>query len=286
MLVVVKIGSSSVTTPRGEVNETAIAKLCSEVAEQMGNGVQVVVVTSGAIAAGIDAAGIDFGSAGRSEENRPTDLPTLQAIASVGQPKLMRVYGQWLARYGLVLGQVLLTPLDFQDRRQYLHARRTVARLLALGVVPIVNENDVTADDEIRFGDNDRLAALVAHMVGADLLVILTDTAGVFTADPRIGENASLIEEVTEIDHQLEQAAGGAGSAVGSGGMVSKLAAAKIACWSGIRVVIADAKKTGVLAGAVAGESGVGTIIYPKDRRLSSRKLWLAFAVAPAGSVT
>ena len=154
---------------------------------------------------------------------------TLQAVSAVGQSRLMRVYDAALARDGLIGGQVLLAPLDFTVRQQYLHARSTLTRLLELGVVPVVNENDAIADDEIRFGDNDRLAALVAHLVAADLLVLLTDQPGLLTADPRLDDGASLIEEIVEVDHTLEAMAGGTGSDRGSGGMASKLAAAKIA---------------------------------------------------------
>ncbi len=138
-----------------------------------------------------------------------TDLATLQAVAAVGQHRLMRVYADALGAHGVVAGQVLLAPLDFVHRQQYLHARQTLTRLLELGVVPVVNENDATSDDEIRFGDNDRLAALVAHLVSADTLVLLTDTPGLLSADPRLGTDASLIEEVVEIDHELERVAGG-----------------------------------------------------------------------------
>jgi glutamate 5-kinase len=157
-------------------------------------------------------------------------------------------------------------------------------RLLDLGVVPVVNENDTIADDEIRYGDNDRLAALVSHLVGAELLVLLTDTAGLFTADPRLDERASLIEEIVEVDAALESLAGGAGTARGSGGMASKLAAAKIAAWSGVRVVIAAAEVPGVVLDAI-GEQAVGTAIRPRRERLSSRKLWIAFALPAAGRV-
>jgi glutamate 5-kinase len=233
-------------------------------------------VSSGAIAAGWAAL-----SGGR----RPTDLATLQAVSAVGQHRLMRVYDDALARHGLAVGQVLLAPLDFVHRQQYLHARQTLARLLELGVVPVVNENDATSDDEIRFGDNDRLAALVAHLVAADLLVLLTDTAGLLTADPRTTDEASLIEEVVEVDHRLEMMAGGTGSDIGSGGMASKLAAAKIAAWSGVETVIADAARPGVLQAAVAGVTGVGTVFRPRPRRLPARKLWIAFAVASAGTL-
>ena len=165
----------------------------------------------------------------------------LQAVSAVGQHRLMRLWQDGFEPHGLLAGQVLLAPLDFVHRTQYLHARGTLRHLADLGVVPVVNENDAVADEEIRFGDNDRLAALVAHLVGAQLLVLLTDTPGLLTADPRRDTEASLIEEVVEIDQQLERLAGGPGSAMGSGGMASKLAAAKIATWSGVQTVIADA---------------------------------------------
>src|SRR5207248_8743444 len=198
---------------------------------------RVAGVTSGAIAAGLPALG--FCGA------RPVDLATLQAISAVGQSRLMRVYDDALGRHGLVGGQVLLAPLDFVHRSQYLHARGTLTRLLELGVVTIVNENDAVADDEIRFGDDDRVAALVAHLVNADVLVMLTDTPGLLTADPRLDEDASLIEEIVEVDHELERVAGGRGSVHGSGGMASKLAAAKIAAWSGVPSGVAGAERPG-----------------------------------------
>ncbi len=279
MRVVVKIGSSSLTDGAGEVDAHAIAKLCAEVAGLRGMGYKVVVVTSGAIAAGLPTLGLSGA--------RPSDLATLQAISAVGQSRLMRVYDDALASVGLVGGQVLLTPFDFHPghRRQYVHARQTLNRLLELGVVPVVNENDAIANDEIRFGDNDRLAALVANMVDAVVLVLLTDTPGMLTADPRLSKDASLIEEIIEVDHELEQVAGSPGTQRGSGGMASKLAAAKIASWSGVRAVIAAADRPGVLAGAVAGEAGVGTVVRPHDRRLPARKLWIAFAVGSSGTV-
>ncbi len=186
---------------------------------------------------------------------------------------------------GLLAGQVLLAGGDFVHRGRYLLARQSLTRLLELGVVPVVNENDAIADEEIRFGDNDRLAALVAHLVRADLLVLLTDTAGLLTGDPRRTEDTSLIEEVVEIDHELERLAGGAGTVVGSGGMASKLAAAKIATWSGIEAVIAEAGRPGVLADVLSGTAGAGTRFRPRGRRLPARKLWIAFAVGATGTV-
>jgi glutamate 5-kinase len=274
--VVVKVGSSSITDGDGGVDPESVGRLCAQVVELRALGHSVVIVSSGAIAAGWSAMG---------GGPRPTDPATLQAVSAVGQSKLMRVYDEAFAARATTVGQVLLAPLDFIHRQQYLHARQTLSRLLELGVVPVVNENDATSDDEIRFGDNDRLAALVAHLVAADLLVLLTDTVGLLTADPRTSAEASLIEEVVEIDHELEVVAGGAGSEVGSGGMASKLAAAKIAAWSGVETVIADAGRPGVLVGAIDQVPGVGTVFRPRGRRLPARKLWIAFAVAAAGTL-
>jgi glutamate 5-kinase len=277
VIVVVKVGTSSVTNAEGSVDVACVEKLCAEIADARAEGHDVVVVSSGAVTAGVAML--------RPEGGRPRDATTLQALSAIGQPRLMRVYDDALAAHGLLAGQVLLAPLDFGERRQYLHARRTLRRLLELGVVPVVNENDAVADDEIRFGDNDRLAALVANLLGASMLVLLTDTAGLFTSDPRVDESASLVEEVTAVDAELEKAAGGPGSPRGSGGMASKLAAARMAAWSGIRVVIAAADRAGVLGDALAGVPGTGTSFAPRPRRLGARKLWIAFALPSAGRV-
>ncbi|MSO78224.1 MAG: glutamate 5-kinase [Acidimicrobiia bacterium] len=273
---VVKVGTSSITGESGELDDDALVKLCGEIAATRECGHEVVLVSSGAIAAGMPALGIT---------ERPTDVGMLQAIAAVGQPRLMERMSSILAGHGLVSGQVLLTAYDFGERDQYLHARATLRRLLDLGVVPVVNENDTVADDEIRYGDNDRLAALVANLVGAEVLVLLTDTAGLYTADPRLDSDASLIEEIVEVDAALESVAGGAGTQRGSGGMASKLAAAKIAAWSGVRVVIAAAGTPGVVLDAVEGRA-VGTAVRPRSDRLTSRKLWIAFARGARGRIT
>ena len=275
--VVAKIGTSSLTSPSGSIRVAAIEKLCAEVAELCAGGNRVVIVTSGAIAAGLPVLG--FG------DSRPSDPAVLQAVSAVGQAELLGHYNRALAAHDLIGGQVLLAPLDFVNRRQYLHARQTLTVLLDLGVVPVVNENDAVADDEIRFGDNDRLAALVAHLLAADLLVLLTDTPGVLSGDPRLSQDASLIEEIVAVDHDLEVVAGGAGSPHGSGGMASKLAAAKIAAWSGVRAVIAAADRPDVLVDAAAGRPGVGTVVVPRRQRLPARKLWIAFAVGSSGTV-
>ena len=277
MRVVAKVGTSSLTNDDGRIDARMIAKVAGEVSALRAAGHDVALVTSGAISAGLPPLGLD----GR----RPTDLPTLQAIAAVGQHRLMAQWDEAFVACGVVPGQVLLAPLDFVHRQQYLHARQTLERLLELGVVPVINENDAVADDEIRFGDNDRLAALVAHLLSAEVLILLTDTPGLLTADPRLDGSANLIEEVLEIDAQLERVATTGGSERGSGGMASKLAAAKIASWSGVRVVIAAAARRDVLADAVAGVPGIGTVIRPHDRRLSARKLWIAFAVGASGTV-
>lgn len=277
-LVVAKIGTSSITDAHGDIDVAAVEKFCAEIAEVRAAGHRVVAVTSGAIAAGLPAVGL-------GGDRRPSDAVTLQAASAIGQSRLMRVYDDAFARHGLVSGQLLLAPLDFGIRQQYLHARGTLLRLLDLGVVPVVNENDAIADDEIRFGDNDRLSALVAHLLRADLLVLLTDAAGLLTADPRVDTSASLIEEIVEFDAELEALAGGTGTVRGSGGMASKVQAAKIASWAGVRAVIAAARRDGVLADAVAGVAGVGTAVHPRPERMAARKLWIAFAVKAQGRI-
>ncbi|HEY4377190.1 MAG TPA: glutamate 5-kinase [Acidimicrobiales bacterium] len=279
MRVVVKVGTSSITDADGQIDRGAVAKVCDDLAGLRSAGHAVVLVTSGAIAAGLPALAM-------TARQRPKDARTLQAVSAVGQVRLMQVYNELLAeRDGLISGQVLLAPHDFMVRQQYLHARSTLERLLELSVIPIVNENDAVADDEIRFGDNDRIAALVAQLIGAELLVLLTDAAGVFTADPRLDADASLISDIVEVDHELEAVAGGSGSNRGSGGMATKVAAAKIAAWSGVRTVIAAADRPGVLLDAVSGAPEVGTVVRAREHRLSARKVWIAFAVGSAGRV-
>jgi glutamate 5-kinase len=277
VLVVVKVGTSSLTDEAGALRVPALEGVAAEVAEARRSGHEVVVVTSGAIAIG---AACLLGT-------RPTDLPTLQALAAVGQPLLAGAWGNALGAHGLAAAQILLAPYDFAAREQYLHARQTLRRLLELSVVPVVNENDAVADDEIRFGDNDRLAALVAQLLGAGLLVLLTDTPGVLGADPRLGRRASLIEEVADGDDRLAAAAAGPGSERGSGGMASKVAAARMAAWAGVRAVIGPAERPGILAAAIAGAPGVGTTVRARARRrrLPARKLWIAFALPASGRV-
>jgi glutamate 5-kinase len=275
MRVVAKIGTASITDDRGVISTDAVAKLSDEVAALRGEGHEVVVVSSGAVAAGVAALGLAA---------RPTDIQTLQAISAAGQSRLVEAYNRELARHGLVGAQVLLDPHDFVDRTQYLHARSTIERLLELGCIPVVNENDAIANDELRYGDNDRLAALLANSIGADVLVLLTDMDGVYTADPRRDPTATLIPLVQVGDPLLAVRAEAGGSGRGSGGMASKLTAARMASWSGIRSVIARAARPDVLAGAVSAEL-VGTTFEAHDRTLSARKLWIAFASEVMGAI-
>jgi glutamate 5-kinase len=276
MRVVAKIGTSSITDGTGQIDVGAIAKLTGEIAALRQGGHDVLLVSSGAVAAGVAALGFSA---------RPTDMLTLQAVSAVGQSRIMRVYNDHLASFDLVGAQVLLDPHDFVDRTQYLHARTTLGRLLELGCVPVINENDAIANDELRYGDNDRIAALVAHSVRADVLVLLTDLDGLYTSDPRRDAGAALIPLVAADDPLLSIRADATGSGRGSGGMASKLAAARIASWSGVRTVIARASLPGVLVAAVDSER-VGTTFAGHDRRLSARKLWIAFASEISGTIT
>lgn len=276
--VVVKIGTSSLTNADGVIDVSVIEKVAAEVASLRSNGVQVAIVTSGAIAAGMPVMGIEA-------DDRPTSAVTLQALSSIGQPALVATWADALDQHGYAVGQILLAPHNFGERQQYLHARATLQRLHQLGVVPLINENDAVTDSEIRYGDNDRIAALVATLIEADTLVLLTDTDGVLTADPNVDPSASLIDEIAEFDHQLEALAGGAGSVRGSGGMASKITAAKIASWSGVRTVIANAARPDVIAESVAGTAGVGTVVQPRETTLTARKLWIGFAMPSVATV-
>jgi glutamate 5-kinase len=275
--VVVKIGTSSVTDEHGGVDQRVLDAVASDVVALRREGWSAVVVTSGAITAGWSEVG-----GGR---RRPSDAATLQAVSAVGQPLLMDAWRRAFAVHGVAVGQVLLAPLDFSHRGQYLHARSTLDALAALGVGAVVNENDAVADAEIRFGDNDRLAALVANLVTASHLVLLTDTPGLLTADPRLDPSATLIDVVTSIDEGLEQGAGRSRSGVGSGGMASKVAAARMATWSGVTTVIAPARDATPLVRALSGAHDFGTTFEARSERLAARKAWIAFAVASAGVV-
>jgi glutamate 5-kinase len=268
--VVIKIGSSSLTTAEGGLDPDRLDALVDALAARRQAEGQVVLVSSGAIAAGLAPLGL---------RRRPRDLATQQAIASVGQMLLVERYAASFARHGLLVGQVLLTADDLVRRAHYRNAHRTLEKLLSLGVVPVVNENDAVATEEIRFGDNDRLAALVAHLVQADALVLLSDVDGLYDGDPRRPE-ARLVSEVRSVA-DLDRIRIGRASAVGvgTGGMATKLEAAQIASGAGVPVLLANAS---AVAAALTGES-VGTLFPPMGRRTTSRLFWLRHATTPRG---
>jgi glutamate 5-kinase len=268
--VVVKVGSSSLVDDEGHASRRKLGKVARELAS-VAEGRGVVLVSSGAIASGLVPLGL---------KRPPRDMPSLQAAAAVGQGRLMAEYGRLFERQGKVAGQVLLTQEDFLRRRHFVNARNTLEKLLDKGVVPIVNENDTVATSEITFGDNDRLAALVAVMVQADLLVLLSDVDGIYTADPRRGK-AELLSEVTDLS-QIK--ASGPGSRAAKGGMASKLEAALIATAAGVGVIVAAANKKDVLPRIVAGEE-LGTWLPPRGKRQRGRKVWIAFASGIRGRV-
>lgn len=274
-LAVVKVGSNSLRGPEGRLDRHQIATLADQVAAARAAGTDVVLVSSGAVAAGLGLLGFD---------NRPADLVTLQSAASVGQGELVHIYQQHLLRHGLTCGQVLLTQDDFVRRNRYLNARATLRRLLELGAVPVVNENDVVATEELAYGDNDHLAALVASMIEAQLLLLLSDVEGLYDADPRVVSEARLIARVDDLTLVDPATIGGAGSFVGSGGMRTKIEAARVAVLSACHAVIAQARRSHVIEAALAGDP-VGTWIVAQQRRLEARRLWIGFALNSHGRV-
>lgn len=276
--VVVKVGSRLLAEPGGGLVAGRVKALADDVAAARAAGTQVVVVSSGAIACGWPRLKM---------KARPRTLPELQAAAAAGQSALMRAWEDALGAHDLPAAQVLLTHADVASRRRYLNARDAFDALLSLGAVPVVNENDTVAVAEIRYGDNDNLSADVATLIGADLLLLLTDIAGLYAADPRVDPNAKLIPLVRDIDREAAPVAGGSGSSVGTGGMVTKVEAARKATGSGIEVVIADGRERGTLTRVVAGEQ-VGTrfIAVAAEERITARKHWIAYTLKPEGSLT
>jgi len=274
--IVVKIGSSALALPSGGIDQGGLRRVVEQVEGLWQVGHPTVLVSSGAVAAGLSTMGL---------RERPDDLPGLQVAAAVGQGKLVESYATEFTARGRLVGQVLITREVVAGRDQYLHARMALERMLDLGIVPIVNENDTVVVDELKFGDNDRLAAIVSHLVAADLLVILTDTPGLYESDPRLDGNAQLLRAVRDTDAVLDELhrTTGAG-AFGSGGVATKIAAARMAAWSGIPTVVAGADAPGVAVQAAAGEE-VGTWIAPRRERLSARKLWIAFGLPSSGRV-
>ena len=273
--VVVKIGSSLLTNAGAGLDRSAIADWSHQITGLRGRGLEVIVVSSGAIAEGMKRLGW---------AKRPSAVNELQAAAAVGQMGLVQMWESCFAERGLHTAQVLLTHEDLGHRRRYLNARTTLKSLLALGVVPIINENDTVVVDEIRFGDNDTLGALVTNLIEADALVILTDQTGLYSADPRREPNATLVSQGRAGDAALEAMAGGAGSHLGSGGMVTKVLAAKRAARSGAHTAIAWGREADVLLRLFAGES-IGTLLAASTPPVAARKQWLADHLKPAGRI-
>ena len=273
--VVVKIGSSLLTNAGAGLDRAAIADWSRQIGGLRERGIEVLVVSSGAIAEGMKRLGWT---------RRPHAVNELQAAAAVGQMGLVQMWESCFAEVGLRTAQVLLTHDDLGHRRRYLNARTTLRSLLALGVVPVINENDTVVVEEIRFGDNDTLGALVTNLVEADALVILTDQRGLFSADPRKDPSATLVERASAGDPALEAIAGGVGSHLGSGGMITKVLAAKRAARSGAHTAICWGREPEALARLFAGE-GVGTLLVAQTAPVNARKQWLADHLKPAGRV-
>jgi glutamate 5-kinase len=272
---VVKLGSSIVATPSG-VSTEQLGRISAELCALLEQGFEIVVVTSGARAAGLARLGL---------KKLPKKIPEQQAAAAIGQIRLMAMYERYFSDFGKHVGQVLLTADDLRDRTRYLNAQRTFEHLLRHGVVPIVNENDSVAIEELKFGDNDRLSALVAGLVGADLLVILSDVEGLYAGDPRTGD-VPMIDLVEDIDaHIASGVAGGASSAVGTGGMASKLVAARSAAHRGIPTVVASGMIPGTLPRILDPEDRAGTLFLPRPTPMTSRKHWIAHGLPVRGTL-
>ena len=276
--IVVKLGTSLLTGGSDHLNEDIMSSLVAQVAQLHRQGLELLVVSSGAIAAGRYKLQLD---------KRLKGIPFKQVFSSVGQSRLMLTYEQLFSRHNITVAQALLTKADLSDRAGYLNARNTLLALLELRVLCIVNENDVVAVDEIqeaKFGDNDSLSAMVANLVDADLLLLLTDTAGLYTADPRRNPDARLIPQVERIDSEIEQLATDTVDSLGIGGMMTKIEAAKLATSSGITVIIADGRESDIILKLAAGEA-IGTRFWPLTDKLESRKRWMISGLSTRGGL-
>lgn len=265
--IVVKVGTSTLAYGPGKLNLLRVEKLVRELVDLANQGKEVLLVSSGAIAAGLGRLGLD---------KKPDSIPKKQAVAAIGQGMLMHVYEKFFAEYGKVIGQVLLTKENASRHHQYIHSRSALLSLLEMGAIPVINENDAVAVDEIKIGDNDNLSAMVSTLVDADALIILSDIDGLYTGDPQKDPRAVLLDEVREITPEIEVLAGGAGSRMGTGGMMTKIDAAKVAMNGGVTMVIAAGHRDGILHRVLAGDP-VGTVFPAKASHLKVRKSWLAF---------
>ena len=273
--IVVKVGSSTLTHETGKLNYHRIERLAMEIADLANRGRVMVLVSSGAVSAGMGPLGLSA---------RPKTIREKQAVAAVGQGVLMHTYEKMFREYGQNVGQVLLTRMDAQDRKKFMNSRNTLLTMLQMGVIPIINENDVVAIDEFKIGDNDTLSAMVSNFIEADLLIILSDVDGLYTANPQTHPEARIIPVVTEVDKHVYDIAGGAGSSIGTGGMYTKIQAASIATSSGVDMVIASGSEDGVLRRICQGEE-VGTWFTAKDSNLHTKKRWLLSGGKARGSL-
>jgi len=273
--IVVKVGSSILASVEKGLHYEVFSHLSKEISDLKRQGYEIVLVSSGAIAAGMEKLGY---------KTRPQDITQKQATAAVGQTRLMNIYESYFSRYQQMVAQVLLTRDDLSHRRRFLNARNTLLTLLELGIIPVINENDTVVVDEIKFGDNDNLSALITNLIGADLLLVLTDIDGLCDSDPKVNPHARCIPLVEDIDMDMEGIVGETTSQMSVGGMISKIQAARKASRFGIPTVVAQGTKEGVLRQILKGKE-IGTLILPKGEALSSRKHWIAFNPKPKGDV-
>ena len=273
--VVVKVGTSTLVRTSGKPDFRRMDRLVREIADLKNEGREMVLVSSGAIAIGMDSIGL---------RQKPAEIPARQALAAIGQSSLMTLYKKFFADYGQTAAQVLLTKENAARHHQYANSRNALLELLSMGAVPVINENDVVAVDEIKIGDNDTLSATVATLIDADALLILSDIDGLYTANPQEDKTARWLPEVAEITPAIERMAGGAGSSFGTGGMATKIEAAKIAVNAGATFVIAPSARNDVISAVLAGEP-VGTVFSAKEAHLRQRKSWLAFGKRIAGDI-
>lgn len=274
--IVVKVGTRLLTYQTGKLNLGIIERLVRELADLKNQGKDIILVSSGAVGAGIGKLGL---------KKKPVQIPEKQAVAAVGQGVLIQFYEKLFGEYGHVVAQVLLTREDIENRGRYINSRNTLEHLFKFNVIPIINENDTISTEEIEFGDNDRLSALVSTLVDADLLIILTDIDGLYTANPRIDTSATFIPLVEEISEELKRAAGTTAEMMATGGMITKLQAAEIAMSAGIDMVIANGRDENILKKIMAGEPA-GTFFSAQGGHLRSRKRWIAFAQKVKGNIT
>ena len=273
--IVIKVGTSTITYANGKRNFSQIDRLAREISDLQNQGKEMILVTSGAVAVGVDRMGLP---------GKPKTIPGKQAAAAVGQGVLMHTYEKFFADYGQIVAQVLITKTEAIDRHRYTNTRNTFMELMRQRVIPIVNENDVVALDELKIGDNDNMSALVAGIVDADLVIILSDVDGLYTANPQTHPDAVIVPEVAEITPEIEASAGGVGSARGTSGMATKIQAAKAATSSGIHLVIASGTEKNAITRVLQGEE-LGTLFVSRENRLQFRKRWLAFGAKIAGSI-